>query len=291
MSVNATSEHFLAQVERLVDWAPLASLIAAVGCRLDADVPMTAVKLRLLARWYGLDGALLLEACQDRISFRRFLGLPFDDGDTAAATLAAALRQQTQAPLEMQQLVDAVEAQLLGQGYAVRPGGSAEAAIVRVSPPQPGTSETAFFQPGELADLLRQGESLLARGGAKVATTPPYQAGPVELTPPPQREIAPLQAVIEWPWGTTTELTQRVTVGREVGFSQFAPELEPYLHVSRRHAELMPCPEGVWLRDLRSRNGTFVNGDEIPKGQAYLVDTDARIRFGPYCVAQLRLKH
>ena len=46
----------------------------------------------------------------------------------------------------------------------------------------------------------------------------------------------------------------------------------------------------VKLRDLRSRNGTFVNDEELPKGQAYLVDADARVRFGPHCVVQLRLK-
>ena len=33
----------------------------------------------LLARWYGLAETALLEACQDRLSFRKFLGLPLED--------------------------------------------------------------------------------------------------------------------------------------------------------------------------------------------------------------------
>jgi hypothetical protein len=39
---------------------------------------------------------------------------------------------------------------------------------------------------------------------------------------------------------------------------------------------------------LKSRNGTFVNNDELPKGQAYLVDSDATIRFGPHCRSSSR---
>ena len=295
MSVKATSEHFLAQVDRLIDWAPLSSLIQAIGIRAGTDAPRAAAKMLLLARWYGLDEAALLLACQDRISFRRFLGLSLTDADEDARLAAAFRHQFTHEPMESQNLIHAIEAQLLANGYAIRPGMWAEATVVRIAPDREhapaGMSETALFQPGELADLLKYGESLFVRGGAKVATKPPYPTGPAELTPPPQRDIAPLQAVIEWPWGATTELAERINIGREVGFSHFAPELEPYLHVSRRHADMTPCPEGVWVRDLRSRNGTFVNGEELPKGQAYLVDTDARIRFGPYCVALLKLKH
>ena len=42
---------------------------------------------------------------------------------------------------------------------------------------------------------------------------------------------------------------------------------------------LTVCPEGLWVRDLGSRNGTFVDEEALPDGQACLVDSDARIRF------------
>ena len=48
--------------------------------------------------------------------------------------------------------------------------------------------------------------------------------------------------------------------------------------------------EGVWVRDLHSRNGTFVDDERLPPGQGFLVDTDARIRFGPYCAVMFKLK-
>jgi hypothetical protein len=51
-----------------------------------------------------------------------------------------------------------------------------------------------------------------------------------------------------------------VEIGREsgVGIELTSDDL-----VSRRHARLTPTPDGVTVEDLASRNGTFVNGDEI----------------------------
>jgi FHA domain/Transposase domain (DUF772) len=309
---KGTSENFLSQVGRLIDWYRLDPLVHEISVRIHSEVPQAAVKMMLLARWYGLSEQALFEACQDRLSFRRFLELPPED-DGADAELAETYRRQvTQAAVEAQNVIHAIEAQLLASGFSIRPGLAAEAAVVPVSsdsvpddfgeggdPPAGGDPadfrrhlETSFFQPGEMADLLRQGESAFVRGGAKVAssTNPPHRSAAAELVPLPEREAPPIQAAVEWPWGFTMDLTDRLKVGRDHRFCLFASELQPYLHVSRKHAELMPCPEGVWVRDLKSRNGTFVNDEELPKGQAYLVDSDATIRFGPHCVLQLKIK-
>jgi hypothetical protein len=310
------SESFLSQVGRLIDWSRLDPLVRTISDRIHSEVPQAAVKMMLLARWYGLSEQALFEACRDRLSFRRVLELPPED-DGADAELAEIYRRQvTQAAVEAQNVIHAIEAQLLANGYSIRPGLAAEAAVVPVSSDsllndfgdngepaggEPGASdpanfrrllETSFFQPGEMADLLKQGESAFVRGGAKVATStdPPRRAAPAELEPLPEREAPPIQAVVEWPWGFTMDLTDRLKIGRDHRFCLFASELQPYLHVSRKHAELTPCPEGVWVRDLKSRNGTFVNDEELPKGQAYLVDSDATIRFGPHCVLQLKIR-
>ncbi|MCC7486098.1 MAG: FHA domain-containing protein [Burkholderiales bacterium] len=307
---NAVNEHFLAQVERLIDWSRLAPLVQAARDKLDSDVPLAAVKMLLVARWYGLTEGALLEACEDRLSFRRFVGMAVQDEREGVRHAEAYRRLALQAPAEAQGVVHAVESQLLAAGYVVRPGVSAEAAVMPVAP-QPGPAaaeppaaprpepapdaipqmlETAFFQPGELAELLMQGESAFVRGAARMAASPAFSARSEELTPPPTREIPPARVAVEWPWGLTTDLTERLRIGRDHHFCAFAGELQPYLHVSRRHAELTPCPEGVWVRDLKSRNGTYVNDEELPKGQAYLVDGDARVRFGPYCVLRLKLR-
>ena len=309
MSSKTAAENFLAQVNRLIDWSRLDPLIQAIADRLRAEVPAAAVKMMLLARWYSLAEGALLEACQDRLSFRKFLDLPLDDDGAGDARLADIYRRQVaQAPLEAQNVIHAIEAQLLASGFSIRPGLAAEATVVPVSDWQPANLrpvsgattpgdfqqllETTFFQPGEMADLLKQGESAFVRGGARVAiSTPrPQRVPPAELLPLPAVATPPFNAVVEWPWGFSTNLTDRLKIGRDYRFCMFASELQPYLHVSRKHAELEPCPEGVWIRDLRSRNGTFVNDEEIPKGQAYLIDSDSTVRFGPHCVLQVKIK-
>jgi transcriptional regulator with GAF, ATPase, and Fis domain len=47
--------------------------------------------------------------------------------------------------------------------------------------------------------------------------------------------------------------------------------------VSRLHAELEARPDGVWVRDLGSRNGTFVEGVRV---EAARIDQGARLRVG-----------
>ena len=296
MSSNATSEHFLVQIERLIDWAPLAPLMHAISTRVHADVPLAALKMSLIARWYGMSEAAVLEACHDRISFRRFLGLPATDSHDDVRLAEAFRRNITQASLEAQQLILAVEAQLLAKGFSIKSGAWAEAAVVPVMsseavPQNNGSDETALFQPGEMAKLLGQDESLVARGGVQVAKEPLQNTVSAVLEPPAQLDDTPVQCTVEWPWNATTELKDSLNIGREIGFCPVADEIQPYRHVSRRHAELRICSEGVWVCDLRSRNRTFVNDDEVPTGQAYLADTDSRVRFGPNFVILLKLKH
>jgi hypothetical protein len=69
-------------------------------------------------------------------------------------------------------------------------------------------------------------------------------------------------------------LAPRVLVGRDEGDLAF-PDDE---FVSRRHAEIVCGPGGVFVRDLGSRNGTFLalrNGDVVPDGSVLLVGATA----------------
>lgn len=54
-------------------------------------------------------------------------------------------------------------------------------------------------------------------------------------------------------------LTDAMLVGREADCSLTLPEQ----HVSRYHAKILVSPQGVWVEDLQSSNGTFINGQRI----------------------------
>ena len=151
-------------------------------------------------------------------------------------------------------------------------------------------SETAIFQPGELSGLLAKGGRALVRGIAKMAAAGASpRSGPVDLLTPAGPEAANMVAVIEWPSGATTEFNAQLNIGRDRQFCPFATEMTS-MHVSRQHAVLEVCAEGIRVRDLDSRNGTFVYGEKVPSGRAVLVDRDAQIRFGPHSVVRLTLK-
>src|SRR5689334_24875323 len=68
-------------------------------------------------------------------------------------------------------------------------------------------------------------------------------------------------------------LTGRTTVGSAPGAGVRVADRE----VSRLHAELEPTDRGTWVRDLGSRNGTFVQ--DLLIGAALAPD-GARIRLG-----------
>jgi pSer/pThr/pTyr-binding forkhead associated (FHA) protein len=55
-----------------------------------------------------------------------------------------------------------------------------------------------------------------------------------------------------------------LTIGRD-GASGLALGRDDY--VSGRHARVEAKPDGVWIEDLGSTNGTFVNGDRLAKPQ------------------------
>src|SRR5215510_9240508 len=108
MSSKTAAENFLSQVNRLIEWSRLDPLIQAIADRLRAEVPAAAVKMMLLARWYSLSEGALLEACQDRLSFRKFLEMaPEDDCEGDARLVEIYRRLLAQAPLEAQNVIHA----------------------------------------------------------------------------------------------------------------------------------------------------------------------------------------
>jgi pSer/pThr/pTyr-binding forkhead associated (FHA) protein len=64
--------------------------------------------------------------------------------------------------------------------------------------------------------------------------------------------------------GSTIEVTAATTVGRDAGSGI---RLERDEFVSARHARIEPRTDGLWIDDLGSTNGTFVNGGRVKSGR------------------------
>ncbi|QFG24856.1 FHA domain-containing protein [Actinomadura sp. WMMB 499] len=60
---------------------------------------------------------------------------------------------------------------------------------------------------------------------------------------------------------------QHLVLGRDAGQSPVASTFTQYDNVSRRHSTVWLDPSGTaWVRDEGSTNGTFVNGERLPRG-------------------------
>ncbi|MCC7079790.1 MAG: FHA domain-containing protein [Burkholderiales bacterium] len=293
----ATAEHFLACVDVMVDWAALDAMIEAASAGARTPLTLPAIKIALLKQWYGIAEAEAAFAVLDRISFRAFVGYK-DDGTPADAAIVQELSQAawSRHPAT-EELMDAVHEQLRELGYAVRAGQLREPSIApctESSEEAPNADTTSLFRPGELGRMVEAvTEKAHSQGNPLSAAhepDPPRESAPALGGAPTTLEAEPVRAVLEWPWGQKSEISAHLNIGRDYAFSPLARELTPYTHVSRKHAELLVYGDGVWVRDLGSRNGTYVNNDEVPKGQAYLIDGDAIIRFGPLLAVSLKIK-
>ncbi len=302
---QAAAEHFLARIDELVDWAALAPAMAIISHQAGRKLSLSVIKVALLKQWYDLVDSVTEYTVLDRYSFRAFVGFS-GDGSSADAEILDELRTGAWSHLtDFRPLVDAVEQQLRERGFTVRPGYIAEASIVPCTEGELTDVrgvQTTIPRPGELGSML---EAVTAKAHAqgRMPTGPQSipagsQAGPVGEgglhEPMIAEDSQKLQngrarAQIEWPWGQKSDLTESLQIGRDYAYSPFARELTPYTHVSRRHAELFVHGDGVWIKDLGSRNGTYVNNDEVQKGQVYLIDSDVIVRFGPLLAVSVKI--
>lgn len=92
---------------------------------------------------------------------------------------------------------------------------------------------------------------------------------------------AQVRAALRWPWNEELEIAGKLVVGREPPApAALAARLErEYPNVSRRHAELLLVEGALWIIDLGSSNGTFVNDTRLAPNQRVRLVNGARVRF------------
>ena len=91
--------------------------------------PVLMLKCMMLAKWFNLSDPQLEEQLKDRISFRKFVGLSFDDTTPDETTFFGFRKRLREAELDGY-LFQSVVKHLESQGFLVREGTMVDATII-----------------------------------------------------------------------------------------------------------------------------------------------------------------
>lgn len=80
----------------------------------------------------------------------------------------------------------------------------------------------------------------------------------------------------------------RVLIGRDRS-SPACDALAPYENVSRFHAEIHRDPSGLWITDLGSTNGSFLDGRRLAPGERLPLTDGARLRLAANVETTIRV--
>ena len=139
---------FLRICQELVPWDKLVATLRPLFPEHDAGgrpfwPALVMVKCVLLQKWFGLSDPQLEEQLRDRISFRRFVGLSFDDAtpdETTMVNFRKRLREHGMASA----LFDGVMESLRGRGLVLKEGSLVDATIVDAPMGQKRKGEVGF---------------------------------------------------------------------------------------------------------------------------------------------------
>ena len=90
VAASAGGNEVLERISRLIDWSRIEALLSELHAgRIGAPAypSLLMFKALLLQRWYDLSDPSLEEALKDRLSFRRFIGLPLSEAIPDHCTL------------------------------------------------------------------------------------------------------------------------------------------------------------------------------------------------------------
>jgi IS5 family transposase len=130
---------FLEDIDKAFDWGAFEVLLAPVhGSSKGAPgyPPMTMFKIILLQQWYTLSDPGAEEAVRDRLSFRRFCGLPLDQETPDHASIWRFRQIVDQLGLAQALLVEA-NRQLDARGLIVKSGTLVDATLIAAAVRRP----------------------------------------------------------------------------------------------------------------------------------------------------------
>lgn len=97
---------------------------------------------------------------------------------------------------------------------------------------------------------------------------------------------------VQFPTGELkVSVGQHLVLGRDAGQSPVASTFTQYDNVSRRHSTVWLDPSGTaWVRDEGSTNGTFVNGERLPRGVEAPLRNGDQLRLAADVTGTVQLK-
>lgn len=140
---RAGRNEWLDRIGEVLDWSAIEVLLRPIYGS-DEGHPsypvLSLVKLLLLQQWYGLSDPGLEEAVDDRLSFRRFAGLPLDEGVPDHSTIWR-FRQELARHDLAEALFAEINRQLDARGLIVRKGTLIDATLLEASVKPPSVDE------------------------------------------------------------------------------------------------------------------------------------------------------
>ena len=129
----------LDKVNNLVDWKPLEQFLAVIYNSTRGPKsypPLVLFKALLIQTWYDLSDYQLEEALDDRLSFRRFIGIGAADNVPDHSTFSV-FRSELRKKGLMEQVFSEINKQLEVQGQIVRKGTIVDATLVEAAVKKP----------------------------------------------------------------------------------------------------------------------------------------------------------
>lgn len=158
ISPKVGHNQMLERLGREVKWYRLEKLLARLrpeGAGRPPFDPLLMLKALLLQQWYRLSDAELEEAINDRVSFRKFLGLSLEAACPDHTTLCRFRNRLAEAGLS-EKLFGEFERQLEGRGLLLKRGTMVDASLVE-TPYRPASGSARAVDP-EAAVTARKGK-------------------------------------------------------------------------------------------------------------------------------------
>jgi transposase, IS5 family len=134
---------FLEDIAKTFEWAAFDVLMGPLHSSSDgapAYPPLTMFKIVLVQQWYGLSDPGAEEAVRDRLSFRRFCGIPLDQ-ETPDHSSIWRFRQRIEKLGLSEKLLAEVNRQLDARGLIVKRGTLVDATIIAAAVKPPSFEE------------------------------------------------------------------------------------------------------------------------------------------------------